>query len=224
LDVERAQQPARKRRTNYRKDGYHHGNLDAALLEIATRLIDEEGVGAVTLRRVAEKAGVTATAAQHHYGDKEGLLRAIASVSFKDLLSILTTASKYSEDPESNLRSVVGAYARFAVANPERFRFMFEAGYLDPILSPVSANLGLGCFDVLRLTVDRYLGRHVVAAPLFVWSMGHGVGSILSISRIPSTDRPGRTNDEIIDEMVNVTIDGLRQFQTGSGDMPLPHD
>jgi hypothetical protein len=101
---------------------------------------------------------------------------------------------------------------------------MFEAGYLDPILSPVSANLGLGCFDVLRLTVDRYLGRHVVAAPLFVWSMGHGVGSILSISRIPSTDRPGRTNDDIIDEMVNVTIDGLRQFQRGSGDMPLPDD
>jgi hypothetical protein len=54
--------------------------------------------------------------------------------------------------------------------------------------------------------------------------MGHGVGSILSISRIPSTDRPGRTNDEIIDEMVNVTIDGLRQFQRGSGDMPLPDD
>ena len=66
--MELAQQPARKRRTNYRKDGYHHGNLDAALLEIGTRLIDQEGVGAVTLRRVSEKAGVTATAAQHHFG------------------------------------------------------------------------------------------------------------------------------------------------------------
>ena len=216
--MELAQQPARKRRTNYRKDGYHHGSLDAALLEIGTRLIDQEGVGAVTLRRVSEKAGVTATAAQHHFGDKEGLLRSIAAASFKELLSTLTTASKYSDDPEANLRSVAGAYARFAVANPERFRFMFEAGYLDPNESPISANLGLGCFDVLRLTVDRYLGHHVVAAPLFVWSVGHGVGSILSISRIPSTDRPGKTDDDIIEEMVNVTISGLRTFKRANSD------
>ena len=202
----------RRRRSNYRKDGYHHGNLDAAFVDIGTALIDREGVEAVTLKRVSEMSGVTSAAARHHFGDKEGLLGAIAAASFQDLLQVMIVASKAGSDPEDNLRRVFQAFVSFAVRHPLRFRFMFEARYLDEVQHPLSAGLALACFDVLRLVVDAQLGRHVAAAPLFAWSIGHGLGSILGTSKIPPSDRPGETTQQVVDQVVGLALASLRDL------------
>lgn len=208
--IEAIEPPARRRRSNYRKDGYHHGSLDAALVKIGAALIDAEGVEAVTLRRVSGMAGVTATAAQHHFGDKEGLLGAIAAASFEELLADLTAASGPADDPEVDLDGACRAYAGFAIRRPARFQFMFEARYLDPARHSASSGLALACFDVLRKTVDRCLGRRVIGAPLFMWTLCHGVGSILGASRVPLSDRPGGSDEEVVDEIVRMALTGLR--------------
>lgn len=62
----------RRRRSNYRKDGYHHGNLDAAFVDIGTALIDREGVEAVTLKRVSEMSGVGAVSPNSPPGNRSG--------------------------------------------------------------------------------------------------------------------------------------------------------
>src|SRR5688500_14140574 len=52
---------------------YHHGDLPAALLAAAAAEIAEVGPAAMSLRKVAGRAGVSHTAAAHHFGDKRGL-------------------------------------------------------------------------------------------------------------------------------------------------------
>lgn len=48
------------------------------VLEVASAVLREEGANALTTRRVCELAGVTAPTLYHHFGDKHGLLRALA--------------------------------------------------------------------------------------------------------------------------------------------------
>jgi AcrR family transcriptional regulator len=62
--------------------GYHHGDLRAALIDAAKALIAERGVDGFSLRAAARRAGVSAAAPAHHFGDVRGLLTAVATGAF----------------------------------------------------------------------------------------------------------------------------------------------
>jgi AcrR family transcriptional regulator len=66
---------------------YHHGNLRNALIAIATELLAEEGVHALSLRKMAQRAGVSHNAPYMHFADREAVLVAIAEEGFR-LLSV----------------------------------------------------------------------------------------------------------------------------------------
>ena len=68
-----------------RQQRYHHGNLRATLIDEGARIIEKRGIPALTLRAVAEAAGVSRQAPYHHFGDKDGLLAAIAVAGFEQL-------------------------------------------------------------------------------------------------------------------------------------------
>src|ERR1700693_5736204 len=51
----------------------------------ARLLLDEGGVDAVTMRRVASAVGLTAMAIYRHYPDRKGLLNALADEGFREL-------------------------------------------------------------------------------------------------------------------------------------------
>ena len=58
---------------------YHHGDLRPALLRAAVETIEQAGPAAMSLREAARRAGVSHTAAAYHFGDKAGLLTAVAA-------------------------------------------------------------------------------------------------------------------------------------------------
>lgn len=57
----------------------HHGDLPAALLAAAADEIAHAGPAALSIRKVAARAGVSRTAAAHHVGDERGLVTALAA-------------------------------------------------------------------------------------------------------------------------------------------------
>src|SRR5438309_11953745 len=60
------------------RTSYHHGALREELIAACVALIEAEGIGAVSLRRVAREAGVSPGAPYHHFADRSALLAAIA--------------------------------------------------------------------------------------------------------------------------------------------------
>ena len=66
-----------------KENGYHHGNLRAALLRAAEEIIRESGVEGLTLRACARKAGVSHGAPAHHFGNITGLLTELAAEGFE---------------------------------------------------------------------------------------------------------------------------------------------
>lgn len=81
-----------------RRRTYHHGNLRAALVETAVRLVQREGIEALSLRSVARLAGVSAAAPYRHFADKRALLAAVAEEGFRLLASALRDAARAAFD------------------------------------------------------------------------------------------------------------------------------
>src|SRR5207244_3870532 len=57
---------------------YHHGDLKAALIDGAVKLIAERGVRRFSLAELSRRLGVTVGAPYRHFADRDELLAAVA--------------------------------------------------------------------------------------------------------------------------------------------------
>jgi AcrR family transcriptional regulator len=171
-------------------DGYHHGDLRAALLGAARSLAAEVGVDVFTLREVARRAGVSHAAPYHHFKDKAALIRALATEAFSRLAQNLRAAAGTKGSPLKKLQAVGVAYVRFAAANPAEFRFMFRRDLCVQKESPAAdaadlAGTGQAAYQVLvdAVVACQHAGlvpaRHLDTLALTAWSTVHGLAEIL---------------------------------------------
>ncbi len=171
---------------------YHHGHLRRAVLDGALAAIAVHGPAALSLREVARRAGVSHAAPAHHFGDKAGVLTAIAIEGF----TLLAAATGAADENTGDLTEGGIAYIRFAAQHPAHYQVMFRPDLLhadDPELHQAQT----ASADVLFGTVRRSLGSHaaeqdVVAGVIAAWSFAHGFASLWSSENLPlvSNDRP----------------------------------
>ena len=103
---------------------YHHGDLPTALVQAALELLEEGPATELSLRAVARRAGVAASAPYRHFADRETLLSAVAAVGYQELAATLARAHRAPATPD-DLAAVAVAYVRFALRRPTLFRVMF---------------------------------------------------------------------------------------------------
>jgi AcrR family transcriptional regulator len=68
---------------------YHHGNLREKIIQTAFELLDDEGIEAVGIRKIARVLEVAHSAPANHFKNKQTLLTALATESFRHLVSII---------------------------------------------------------------------------------------------------------------------------------------
>ncbi|GAB2639377.1 TetR/AcrR family transcriptional regulator [Nocardia goodfellowii] len=173
------------------KSRYHHGDLRATILGAAAEQIATEGVDAVSLRGLARRAGVSHAAPTHHFGDRAGLLTALAIEGFDLLGAELTSAG-------TDFREVAVAYVRFALRHPGHFDVMYRRDLLrgdDPDLAAARARSGTALrAGVAELSPTRPQHRQH-ATQLAAWSLVHGFAALwregaLQNSALATTDDP----------------------------------
>ena len=157
---------------------YHHGDLRQALLKEGATLIQDQGLEAFTLRKLAQRLQVSAMALYRHYPDKETLLAAIAADGFTQLQGQLEAAEQ-SADTASPLLKEGIAYVLFALEQPALFRLMFGASRPKgqfPELDAASA----GAFAVLmRHTHAPADDETRTAQARGCWALVHGLACLL---------------------------------------------
>jgi AcrR family transcriptional regulator len=112
-----------------KRDGYHHGDLRAALLKSAEEIIRESGVQGLTLRACARKAGVSHGAPAHHFGNVTGLLTELAAEGFERLAEAMDPAK--AKNTDDDLQTAGLGYIQFAMKWPEHFRVMYHSELLN---------------------------------------------------------------------------------------------
>jgi len=109
------------------KKNYHHGDLKNALIQAGWEILAREGVGGLSLRKVAQQAGVSHAAPYAHFADKQALIAAISTDGFYRLYERLSeVAGKHSSQPREQFIETAWAYLQFAQTYPDRFKLMFS--------------------------------------------------------------------------------------------------
>jgi AcrR family transcriptional regulator len=176
---------------------YHHGDLPRVLLEAAVQAIDEVGPAAVSLRDLARRAGVSHAAPAHHFGDKAGLLTALAADGFRRLAATLRRA--YQET--SSFLEVGVAYVGFAVTHRAHFEVMFRPELYrtdDPELVRAREQARSMLYPPAAGLAGEP-GGDATAAGVAAWSLVHGLATLWLNHNLPPElgDDPERLTREV---------------------------
>jgi AcrR family transcriptional regulator len=123
------------------RQSYHHGDLKRGLLDAAQKILQTSGLEGLSMRTLADDAGVSRTALYHHFQNKNALLCALAETGFRQQ-DRRVLALKHTDDaamirePEKELEAAIDsrledfeafvlAYLEFAVQEPCIYDLMY---------------------------------------------------------------------------------------------------
>lgn len=174
--------------------------LRGRIVEVAARLLREEGPAGVTTRGVAEQAGVQAPTIYRLFGDKDGLLEAVAEHTLATYVSSKAAVAQVNSaagvDPLDDLRAAWDRQIDFSLANPAVFRLLSDP---DRALRSPAVRSGM---DVLESRVHRLAaGGRLRIGEQHAVGLIHaaGVGVIQALLEKPIADRDLTLADTMFD-------------------------
>jgi AcrR family transcriptional regulator len=98
------------------------------VLDAALALVDEGGLGAVTISALTARSGVSNGSVYHHFGSRAGVFAVLYGESFAHCVAAMLPALDVGAvDAEKAVRAMVARYLEWVVANPGRARFLYAA-------------------------------------------------------------------------------------------------
>lgn len=140
----------------------------------AATAVAERGAAGLSLRELARLAGVSHAAPAHHFGDKAGVLTAVATEGFTLLAAALAEAG-------DDLLAAGLAYVRFAVDHPGHFAVMFDRSLLHADDAGLRAAEQAAASALAGLAPDADAARAA-------WSVAHGFASLWLSGAISGPD------------------------------------
>jgi AcrR family transcriptional regulator len=170
----------------------HDARTAATLLDHAERIVEADGIGALTVRRVAAAAGTTTRAVYTAYGSKDALVIALGARGF-DLLREHLEALPEAPDPAADLvEAGVLVFRRFAVDHPTLFRISIQRALPDPGLFQGYVVAGREAMAALHRRIgrleaaERLGGRTVADAAAEFHALCEGLAAIELRGMLPA--------------------------------------
>jgi AcrR family transcriptional regulator len=181
------------------------------IVDVAARLLQTGGAGAVTTRAVAAEAGVQAPAIYRLFGDKDGLIDAVAEHAFTTYIAG-KHLSEITDDPVADLDAGWDTHIGFGLANPVLFALL-----ADPQRGTRSPAAAAG-IDILRVRVHRVAaaGRLRVTEPRAVNMIrAAGTGAVLTLLTVPPEDRDLGLADAVYRAVKHTVITDTPEVPSG---------
>lgn len=169
---------------------YHHGDLRGALVRAALELLERAGPEQLSLRGLAETAGVSRSAPYSHFADKRALLAAIAAVGFERFAEEMLDPAYGAPDARARFLRTGRGYARFALRNPNLFRLMFSAQLTELRETGELKARSDRAYAVFRDSLNEALRESGAPSPAspalqaLAWSCIHGLSVLLIEDRL----------------------------------------
>jgi AcrR family transcriptional regulator len=167
------------------------------IVAAAAALLHERGRSAVTTRAVADAAGVQAPTIYRLFGDKDGLLEAVAEHAMTAFAAekarAVRAAGDDASDPVEDLRTGWAMTIGFGLANPHLFTLLAdpERGRRSPAARAgvrLLADRVRRVAEAGRLAVPEDRAVHLVQAA--------GTGAVLAVLAMPAGERDASVTDD----------------------------
>ncbi|MCC6434910.1 MAG: TetR/AcrR family transcriptional regulator [Acidimicrobiales bacterium] len=184
-------------------------DLVPAVLDAASRLLQQEGPDALSIRRIATEAGVAPMSLYNHFGGKHGIVEALFQRGFEALTTSLRAIEATSA--EQRFRTGMRCYRRFALDHPAVYAVMFQK--LVPDFEPGDEAKAAAAQTFLELVgcMSQGMAEGVFAAgdPVatgqLVWGACHGIVALELVEIGFVEDR-----DANYESLLEVLLAGLR--------------
>lgn len=144
------------------------------IVAAARELLEEEGAGALSMRRLGQRLGIRAPSIYKHLPDKQALENALISAGFEEQAALFEAAVAEADDP---VAAIARAYRDFAHRHPHLYRLMTERP-LD------RANLAPGVEERAGFPLYQAFGRNRDLARA-AWAFAHGMTILELNDRFP---------------------------------------
>jgi AcrR family transcriptional regulator len=162
---------------------YHHGNLRDALISAGLTQLEARGHDALSLREMARRAGVSATAVYRHFPDKAAVLAALGDYGLLLLGEHQRLATAAAGGGREGFVASGLTYVRFAVEHPALFRLsMVVPPGSDQLSAPIDrvAPAMRQLRDMVSaLFPDAVDAEAQRAAALHAWALVHGLSQLI---------------------------------------------
>ena len=169
--------------------------LKTRIASAARRILDDSGAEAISMRKIAQELGVSATAIYRHYRDKEELLDRITEQGFAVFARYLRTASQIGP-PLRAVRAMSKGVLQFGLDHPELYDFLFLVPRANVRRFPhdFAAHRSV-TFDLLLEKVTQgiedgsFAADDPLEAALTIWAQVHGLISLYRAGRFGGDER-----------------------------------
>jgi AcrR family transcriptional regulator len=180
------------------------GDARDRLVAAARAELTERGLANVSLRGIARRAEVSHAAPKYFFGDRAGLLTAIATAGFTELTGRLRAVGA---GDAPGLGDLGRAYVHFGLEHPALFELMFRPDELhpdDPALQAAQAeSIGVLASATTTIAVE---GQHDGVPPVMAlvsWAFAHGLVALVRDGALQSLGG-GADATALADQLVGV--------------------
>jgi AcrR family transcriptional regulator len=162
------------------------------ILDAAREVERELGADRLTMRTIAARVGVTATALYRHFKNKDELIGALRAEDAQTFQSYLERAMEH-DRPGHRLAYSAWAYLDFALDHPELYRSFFIATPTTAIERKMVGTVRVKTFAFLRDRIDDCMRAGVIPdgdasqIAIEVWAHMHGHISLYLAGAVAGT-------------------------------------
>jgi AcrR family transcriptional regulator len=152
------------------------------LLDIASGVLEQEGPNALSMRRIAEKAGCSTTVLYTLFGGKEGLADGLYLEGFRRLREALEAVKE--KNVLEQLKRLNRTYRQVALKNPTYYAVMFERPIPEYRPSEESKQVAWKSMGPLIKTIQQCIRQghfkkgNADMMAMELWTIAHGLVSV----------------------------------------------
>ncbi len=196
---------------------YHRGNVREDLIDVAKQILEQEGIAALTLRRLTREIGVTPANFYNHFQTMDFLLAELAREGFQQLADRNTAVMAKSEDRKKRYMALCREYVFFATEHPNIYRLMFGtlhnfSQYPElkresdrAYATSIAVIYGEDLYDPSDLLKSYMRLPYAFTG----WTLLHGITQVILDQQIPFKTGSRREVGAFVDSAVKAYIAGL---------------
>jgi AcrR family transcriptional regulator len=208
-------------------------DVEAAILDAARDLLADGGVDGLSMRQIADRVGVTATAIYHYFDGKQDIVNRVVLSAFERFGSYLQDAMETQpKGSVERLQALGEAYIRFAFENDAYFRVIFsiqpksasgpidipEGGGYELLRGAVMEGIEAGTIRSAQVgagveSAGLSKGDYADMVSMYLWSLAHGLVTLTMCGAGIQCESEGRPDPvKLLGAFGPFINQGIRQY------------